>query len=126
MANMGSMRSDGATTVSAFRWRSGERLWGVQAARNAGHVAFLDANRVIVVGHRGSDLEVLSAATGAPLESWQILGAGSLGHGLDIAADGSVTVLDGAIGRLLRYKEGVRVAESVVLGQGSADSTLPE
>ena len=126
VANVGNLRDAAPTTVAAFRWRTGERLWSTQTSRNAGHVAFLDAKRIVVLGHRAAALELLDATTGAPIDSWSILGAGSLGHALDVAPDGSVTVLDSAVGKLLRYKDGQRVGESPVLGAGSAEASLPQ
>jgi DNA-binding beta-propeller fold protein YncE len=126
VANVGNLRDSSATTVEAFRWKTGEALWHVATSRNAGHVAFLGPGKVVVLGHRASEIDVLDAATGTPLASWEVLGAGSLGHALDVAPDGSVTFLDAAIGRLLRYKDGARTAESPVLGDGSAEASLPE
>ncbi len=52
------------TTVAALQWRTGKVLWNVPTVRNAGHVRFLDADRVIVLGHRDANLAVLDVKTG--------------------------------------------------------------
>lgn len=65
VANMGPMHGDNfGTTVAALQWRTGKVLWHVPTVRNAGHVRFLDAERVIVLGHRDANLAILDVKTG--------------------------------------------------------------
>jgi hypothetical protein len=71
VANMGPLHGEKAgRTVAALHWRTGEVLWHVPAVRDAGHVRFLDADPVIVLGHRDSDLAVLDVATGKRRATW--------------------------------------------------------
>ena len=126
VANMGSLKGDsGGTTVAAFAWRTGELLWSASTVRNASHVAFAK-DRLFVIGHRAAEIIVLDAKTGTQLESWPVLGAGSPGHSLLVDADGSVTILDAPLGRLLRFRAGEPAGESERVGAGDAESSLPE
>ena len=125
VANMGPVKGDPGSTVAAVRWKTGEVAWSVPALRTAAHVKFLDDSRVIVLGHRAAELKVLDAATGAEVATWDVMGTASLGHALDVHA-GEVTVLDGTLGRVLRFRNGELVAESPRAGDGYAESSLDE
>lgn len=127
VANMGSLRGETTgSTVSAFRWRTGERLWSAPSVPGAGHAAFVAPDRVVVVGHRAAELIFLDAATGARVDGWPVLGAGSLGHGVGVDGSGAVTILDAPLGRVLRFRAGEPAGESERLGAGDAESSLPE
>lgn len=125
VANMGPVKGEPGATVAAIRWQTGEVTWSAPVLRTAAHVKFLDAARVIVLGHRAAELKVLDAATGKELATWAVMGTASLGHALDVHA-GEVTVLDGTLGRVLRYRNGELVAESPRVGDGYAESSLEE
>lgn len=125
VANRGPVKGEPGTTVAALRWQTGEVLWSASVLRTAAHVKFLDAGRVIVLGHRAAELKVLEAATGAELATWDTMGTASLGHALDVHG-GEVTVLDGTLGRVLRFRNGELVAESPRVGDGYAESSLDE
>jgi hypothetical protein len=127
VANMGPMHgSRYGKTVAALRWRTGEIIWNVPAVRNAGHVRFLDKDRVMVLGHNSGELPVLDARTGKTLETWRVESATALGHSLSAEPDGTVLVIDSEAGRLVRVGgDGVR-GRSAVLGQGVSEASLPE
>jgi outer membrane protein assembly factor BamB len=127
VANMGPMHgSKYGKTVAALRWKTGEVIWSVPTVRNAGHVRFLDSERVIILGHNSADLPVLDARTGKILETWRVEGATALGHSLSAEPDGTVLVIDSSAGRLVRVgKNGVRERSSA-LGEGVSEASLPE
>jgi hypothetical protein len=127
VANMGPMHGEKyGTTVAALRWRTGKVLWHVPTVRNAGHVRFLDAGRVIVLGHHDPNLAVLDVATGQRQATWQVPGAASLGHSLAEEPGGTVLVIDSGAGRLVRGSgEGVK-CQSPNLGKEVSEASLPE
>lgn len=127
VGNMGPLVGEGGgTTVTAFHWRTGDRLWAAPTERNAGHVRFLSPERILVIGHRAAEIAILDAKTGARLESWEVLGAAALGHSIGVEPNGDVTILDATLGQLLRFHAGEKSAESERLGAGEAESSLPE
>lgn len=127
VANMGPMHGEKfGTTVAALRWRTGEVLWHVPTVRNAGHVRFLDKDRVIVLGHHDPELAVLDVRTGKRLQAWKVPGNSSLGHSLGEEAGGTVLVIDSSAGRLLRLgSDGIK-NQSPHLGQEVSEASLPE
>lgn len=127
VANMGPMHgSKYGKTVAALRWKTGEVIWHVPTVRNAGHVRFLDSERVIILGHNSADLPVLDARTGKTLETWRVEGTTALGHSLAAEPDGTVLVIDSSAGRLVRVgSKGVR-ERSLTLGEGVSEASLPE
>jgi hypothetical protein len=127
VANMGPMHGEKfGRTVAAVNWRTGKVLWNVAAAKNAGHVRFLDKDRVMVLGHRDPELFVLDARTGEKLETWTVPKARALGHGIAAEPDGSVLIINSTAGQLVRLgKKGV-IRESAALGEGVAEASLPE
>jgi DNA-binding beta-propeller fold protein YncE len=127
VANMGPMHgSKYGKTVAALRWKTGEVIWHVPTVRNAGHVRFLDSERVIILGHNSADLPVLDARTGKTLETRRVEGATALGHSLAAEPDGTVLVIDSSAGRLVRVgSKGVR-ERSLTLGEGVSEASLPE
>lgn len=126
VANMGPVAAASGVTVVAVKWKTGEIAWSAPTIRTAGHVAFLAKDKVLVLGHRSSEMKVLEAATGKVLATWEVLGTASLGHALEAQPDGSVLVLDGTLGRILRFKNGELIAESERVGDGYAESSLAE
>ncbi|MBL8794604.1 MAG: WD40 repeat domain-containing protein [Planctomycetia bacterium] len=127
VANMGPMHGEKfGTTVAALRWRTGELLWRVPTVRNAGHVRFLDKDRIVVLGHRDPELAVLDVQTGKRLETWKVSGTNSLGHSLGEEARGTVLVIDSTAGRLVRLgSDGIK-NQSPHLGQEVSEASLPE
>jgi hypothetical protein len=127
VANMGPMHGEKyGRTVAALRWGTGEVVWHAPVVRNAGHVRFLDRERVIVLGHREPELAVLDVRTGKRRETWRVPGALRLGHSLAAEADGTVLIVNSTAGRLVRLgKRGV-VAQSAPLGGGVDEASLPE
>lgn len=127
VGNMGPMHGDEyGTTVAAVRWRTGEVLWHVPTVRNAGHVRFLDKERVIVLGHQDANLAVLDARTGQRKEIWQVPGASSLGHSLAEEAERTILLIDSSTGRLMRLsKQGVK-NQSPPLGEQIMEASLSE
>jgi hypothetical protein len=127
VANMGPMHGDTfGTTVAALRWRTGKVVWHVPTVRNAGHVRFLDADRVIVLGHRDSNLAVLDAATGKRKSTWKVPGASSLGHSLADESGGTILVIDSNAGRLMRVgSDGIK-NQSPYLGKEVSEASLSE
>lgn len=127
VANMGPIHGEKAgTTVAALRWRTGKVLWNVPTVRNSGHVRFLDANRVIVLGHRDASLAILDGKTGKMKEMGQVPGATSLGHSLAEEASGTVLLIDSSAGRLVRMaKDGIQ-DQSPNLGKDVAEASLTE
>jgi hypothetical protein len=127
VANMGPMHGDNyGTTVAALEWRTGKVLWHVPTVRNAGHVRFLDAERVIVLGHRDPSLAILDVKTGKQRETWKVPGATSLGHSLGEEAGGTVLVIDTSAGRLVRVASDGIKNQSPNLGKEVAESSLTE
>jgi hypothetical protein len=127
VANMGPMHgSKYGKTVAALRWKTGEVIWHVPTVRNAGHVRFLDGERVIILGHNSADLPVLDMRTGKTLETWQVEGATALGHSLSVEPDGTVLVIDSSAGRLVRVGNKGVAGRSPALGDGVSEATLPE
>lgn len=94
--------------------------------RNAGHVRFLDKDRVIVLGHNSAELPVLDVRTGKTLETWRVEGATSLGHSLSAEPDGTALVIDSSSGRLVRVGSKGVVGRSPALGEGVSEASLPE
>lgn len=127
VANMGPMHGENfGTTVAALRWRTGQVLWHVPSVRNAGHVRFLDKDRVIVLGHHDADLAVLDVATGGRQATWKVPGATSLGHSLAEESGGTVLVIDNSAGRLVRVgSDGIK-GQSPYLGKEISEASLPE
>jgi hypothetical protein len=127
VANMGPIHgSKYGKTVAALRWKTGEVLWHVPTVRNAGHVRFLDKDRVIVLGHNSADLPVLDASTGKTLETWRVDGATALGHSLAAEPDGTVLVINSSAGRLVRVGRKGVTTQSAALGEGVSEASLPE
>jgi DNA-binding beta-propeller fold protein YncE len=127
VANMGPMHGDRyGQSVSALQWRTGEVLWTVAAAKNSGHVRFLDKERVIVLGHRDPELYVLDARTGKKLEGWRVPGADALGHSLAAEGDGTVLIVNTTTGQLVRLGSSGVIRQSERLGDGVQEASLPE
>ncbi len=127
VANMGPMHGDEfGTTVAALQWRTGKVLWNVPTVRNAGHVRFLDAERVIVLGHRDENLAVLDPKTGKKKETWKVPGATSLGHSLAEESGGTVLLLDSSAGRLVRVASDGIKNQSPYLGKEVTEASLTE
>jgi DNA-binding beta-propeller fold protein YncE len=126
VANMGPVAAASGVTVVAVKWKTGEIAWSAPTIRTAGHVAFLAPDKVLVLGHRSSEMKLLDVKTGKELANWAVLGTASLGHALEVQADGTVLVLDGTLGRILRFKSGEMIAESERVGDGYAESSLAE
>lgn len=127
VANMGPMHGEKAgTTVAALQWRTGKILWNVPTVHNAGHVRFLDADRVIVLGHRDANLAVLDVKTGKRKETWTVPGATSLGHSLGDESGGTVLVIDSSAGQLVRLSRTGIKNKSPNLGNEVAEASLAE
>jgi WD40 repeat protein len=127
VANMGPMHGENfGTTVAALQWRTGKVLWNVPTVRNAGHVRFLDAERVIVLGHRDPTLAILDVKTGKQKETWKVTGATSLGHSLGEESGGTVLVIDSSAGRLVRVASDGIKNQSPNLGKEVSEASLPE
>lgn len=126
VANMGPVAAASGVSAAVIRWKTGEVAWTAPTVRTAAHAAFLAKDKVLVLGHRSPEMKVLDAATGKELATWEILGTASLGHALEVQSDGSVLVLDGTLGRVLRYKNGELLDESERVGDGYAESSLAE
>jgi hypothetical protein len=127
VANMGTMHGDNfGTTVAALRWRTGKVVWHVPTVRNSGHVRFLDANHVIVLGHHDADLAVLDVATGKRQATWKIPGATSLGHSLAEESGVTVLVIDSGAGRLMRLGRNGITNQSPYLGKEVSEGSLAE
>ena len=127
VANMGTLHGESfGTTVAAFAWRTGKVLWNVATVRNAGHVRFLDKDRVIVLGHRDENLAILDVKTGQRQATWKIPGATSLGHSLAEEPGGTALVIDSSAGRLVRVgRDGIK-NQSPFLGKDVSEASLPE
>ncbi len=127
VANMGPMHgAKFGTTVAALDWGTGKVLWHKPTVRNAGHVRFLEDERVVTLGHQAPELPVLDARTGKMRETWRVEGATALGHSLAAEPDGTVLVIDSSAGRLVRVgSKGVR-GRSPALGEGVSEASLPE
>lgn len=127
VANMGPLHGDQpGRTVAALRWRTGELAWVADAARNAGHVRFLDGGRVAVLGHSDAEVALLDARDGRRLGGWSVPGARSLGHGLAAEPGGTLLLLDSSAGRVVRLAAGGPVGLSPPLGEGLTEASLPE
>jgi hypothetical protein len=127
VANMGPMHgSKYGKTVAALRWKTGEVAWSVPTVRNAGHVRFLDNERVIILGHNSADLPVLDVRSGKTLETWHVEGATALGHSLAAEPNGTVLVIDSSAGRLVRVGTKGISGRSPALGDGVSEASLPE
>ena len=127
VANMGPMHGDGfGTTVAAVNWRSGQVLWRVPTVRSAGHVRFLDRERVIVLGHQDANLAIVDARTGRRRETWNLPGADSLGHSLAEEPGGTVLLIDTGAGRLVRVGAAGVAARSPHLGERISEASLSE
>jgi hypothetical protein len=127
VANMGPLHGErSGSTVAALRWQTGAVLWRVAAARNAGHVRFLDAEQVVVLGHRDADISVLDVRTGQRKGTWRVPGALALGHALAAEKDATLLLINSTAGRLVRLgANGIR-QQSPALGQGVSEASLPE
>lgn len=126
VANMGPVAAASGFSAVAVKWKTGEIAWSVPTVRTAGHVAFLDAKRVLVSGHRTAEMKVLSTADGKTLETWEVMGTPALGHALEVEPGGTVLVLDATLGRVMRFKKGELAAESERVGDGYAEASLAE
>jgi hypothetical protein len=105
---------------------TGKVAWHVPTVRNAGHVRFLDAGRVIVLGHRDANLAVFDVGTGKRQATWKVSGATSLGHSLAEESGGTVLVIDGSAGRLVRVgSDGIK-HRSPHLGKEVSEASLAE
>jgi hypothetical protein len=127
VANMGPMHGKRfGTTVAALDWRIGKVLWHVPTVRNAGHVRFLDKDRVIVLGHHDANLAILDVKTGKQQATWKVPGSTSLGHSLGEEFGGTVLVIDSTAGRLVRAgSDGIK-NQSPHLGEEVSEASLPE
>jgi hypothetical protein len=92
----------------------------------AGHVRFLDADRVIVLGHRDANLAILGVKTGKQKATWKVLGATALGHCLAEQFGGTVLVIDSSAGRLVRLASDGIKNRSPNLGKEVAEASLTE
>lgn len=127
VANMGPMHGERfGTSVAALQWRTGKVLWNAPTVRNAGHVRFMDAKRVVVLGHHDANLAVLDVKSGKLLERWNVLGATSLGHSLAEESGGTVLVIDSSAGRLVRVARGGITNQSPNLGKDVMEASLAE
>ena len=127
VANMGPMHGPGAgRTVACFHWAEGTLLWRTETVANAGHVQFLSAAEVVVLGHRATELMVLDSRSGARTADWPVLGAMELGHSLEAEPGGTVIVLNATTGQIMRVGPKGIVAQSVPLGSGLAEASLAE
>lgn len=127
VGNMGPMHGDEyGTTVAAVNWRAGQVLWHVPTVRNAGHVRFLDKDRVIVLGHQDADLAILDVRTGQRQETWTLPGASSLGHSLAEESNGTVLLIDSSAGRLVRLGPNGVKDQSPYLGKQVSEASLSE
>jgi DNA-binding beta-propeller fold protein YncE len=127
VANMGPMHGEKfGKTVAALRWRTGEVLWHVAAARNAGHVGFLDKGRVIVLGHRDPELYVLDVGSGKKRAGWRVPGASRLGHSLAVEADGTVLIVNSTTGQLVHLGPHGVIQRSARLGDGVDEASLSD
>jgi hypothetical protein len=127
VANMGPMHgAKFGRTVAALNWRTGQVFWHSPTVRNAGHVRFLDTDRVIVLGHQDASLAVLDAKTGNRLQAWTIAGATSLGHSLAEESGDTVLVVNSGAGRVVRVGvDGIK-DQSHFLGNEVSEASLPE
>jgi hypothetical protein len=127
VANMGPMHGPkSGKTVAAMNWRTGQVLWLAPTVRNAGHVRFLDKDRIIVLGHQEADLAVLDAKNGNRLQTWKISGATSLGHALAEESGGTVLVINSSAGRMVRVgADGIK-DQSPALGTDVSEASLSE
>jgi hypothetical protein len=127
VANMGPMHGPGARrSVACFRWKDGEVLWRTEATANAGHVQYLSADRVVVLGHRATKLMVLGSRTGESVGDWPIPGAKELGHSLEAEPGGTALVLNATTGQVVRVGPKGIVVQSVPLGTGLTEASLAE
>ena len=127
VANMGPMHGPGAgRSVACFRWKEGELLWRTEANANAGHVQYLSADQVVVLGHRGTELMVLDARSGKRTADWPIPGAKELGHSLEAEPGGTAVLLNATTGQVMRVGPKGIVAKSVPLGPGLTEASLAE
>ena len=127
VANMGPMHGDNfGTTVAALQWGTGKVLWSVATVRNAGHVRFLDAHRLIVLGYNDARLAMLDVQTGKQKETWKVSGATSLGHSLAEESGETVLVIDSSAGRLVRVASDGIKNQSPHLGKEVSEASLSE
>lgn len=126
VANMGPVAAASGFSIAMVKWKTGEIAWTAPSVRTAAHAVFLSKDKVLVLGHRSSEMKVFDAASGKELATWAVLGTASLGHALEVQPDGTVLVLDGTLGRILRYKNGELLKESERVGDGYAESSLAE
>jgi hypothetical protein len=101
-------------------------LWRTEVNANAGHVQYLSATQVVVLGHRGTDLMILDSQNGARAAAWPIPGAKELGHSLEAEPGGTVVVLNATTGQVMRVGPKGIVAQSVPLGSGLTEASLAE
>ena len=127
VANMGPMHGPGTgLSVACFRWNEGELVWRTETTANAGHVQYLSADQVVVLGHHASDLILLDAQSGKRTARWPVPGAKDLGHSLEAEPSGTVVVLNTTAGQVMRIGPKGVVAQSVPLGAGLAEASLAE
>jgi hypothetical protein len=127
VANMGPMHGVGAgRTVACFNWNQGELLWRTEATANAGHVQYLSADQLVVLGHRATELMVLDSRSGARIADWPVPGAKELGHSLEAEPGGTAVVLNATTGRAMRVGPKGILAQSVPLGAGLTEASLAE
>jgi hypothetical protein len=98
----------------------------VSTVKNAGHVRFLDAERIAVLGHRDTDVAVLDVRTGQRKQTWWVPGALALGHALPAEKDGTLLLTNSAAGRLVRLGSDDIRQESPPLVEGVSEASLPE
>lgn len=127
VANMGPMHGPGTgRSVACFRWKDGKLLWHAEATANAGHVQYLSADRLVILGHRATKLILLGSRTGESVADWPIPEARELGHSLEAEPGGTVLVLNATTGQVMRISQQGVVAKSVALGPGLTEASLAE
>lgn len=127
VANMGPMHgAGGGQTVHAVDLQQGTVRWSRPGPRNAGHVRFVAADTVVVLGHRDGRLFAFDVADGSVRSVQPIDGVAAFGHAIEREADGALLVVDSGNGRLLRVRDGAVVASSAAYGAGTWEASLRE
>jgi hypothetical protein len=127
VANMGPMHGAGAgRSVHAIDLATGEIQWIAEGPKNAGHVRFLDGRRVAVLGHGAGVVTVLDARDGQVQATWEIPGASTLGHALQLEDAGSLLVIDTSQGRIVRLRAGSVAGTTEAFGPGTWEASLRE
>jgi len=127
VANMGPIHGPHpGRTVACFRWNDGQLLWHTTTVSNAGHVQFLSPDRVVVLGHRDAELLIVDARSGEHIERWTVPDADELGHALAVEPAGNVLVLNASTGQVMRVGPTGFTRQSIALGPGLTEASLPE